>query len=378
MKRFILSILFLFLMAAPVFGQTPQYMPWQVRDAIVSGLDDSQHCGIFAPNNEYHIIPLDKEKMEQYIHQVEERMGGVKSGIIVEEPMKYSYQQLLDAQDRVWARNEEFGVLNASPAIHENAVEFGAEKWTEENKQAVREVAQIDNIIFLEFVPYSKTIENPRGRQRRVVSRFSHVPVDPSLRRRVDAGTIWIDRARLDVSKVTVEGDTIVVEIINTTAEKEQYVKDIVPQSQGHIRFVSVPRKQETEIPDCKFKIVAGRNYLEFDGMLFMMEKAPYIENDEIMLPLEDICDVLKNVLGNRYIQSLEDFRSIVFQEINVIPNGIEVVPSIGGYRYTNPIYEQHITKLNGYKEFNSVIYFPFPMDFKNQGKYIYLNAYSL
>ncbi len=101
----------------------------------------------------YYIKPVkDSKLVKQKINTYSSRSSD-NAAIIVDEPVKYTIDELLEASDRVFALCDELGIGTVALREKENAILVGAKNLTEEKKNNVRKVAQIDidNVLFEEY-----------------------------------------------------------------------------------------------------------------------------------------------------------------------------------------------------------------------------------
>lgn len=100
--------------------------------------------GVYYEDDELHVIPLGTDKMEL----MSDSNYYKEQDIVFDKPVKYSMQDLIDAQEELSNNWDDLGITGIMTDIFNNRICVYAENWTEEKKETIISLLDIDNIHF--------------------------------------------------------------------------------------------------------------------------------------------------------------------------------------------------------------------------------------
>lgn len=119
--------------------------------SVLDSFDENEYGGAYLDGDILHIKPVEFNDIKAEMKQIQRNnvsnsQRNVK--IVVDDVATYTYQELLDAKDKVFDLSDDLGIVTVGISNKNNSIVVGAEEWNEEKEQAVQEVAEIENIIF--------------------------------------------------------------------------------------------------------------------------------------------------------------------------------------------------------------------------------------
>lgn len=142
--------------------------PW---NEFVDSLDPNDYSGVYVKDDQLHIAAMDEPQMTRMVSR-----SRAASSIVVDEAAKYSYQELLDAQDRISEKYSDLGVSAIYLDLKNNNVLVRSKtEWNDERKQKVRECAEIENLVFQVHSGITIDVEEDESATTRAVPRDDEV-----------------------------------------------------------------------------------------------------------------------------------------------------------------------------------------------------------
>lgn len=149
MKKSIVTILLLLVLMIPSaayaaeedMSQTIIHESW---DEIVKNLDNHEHGGIYIDNGMLHIKPV-SETTEPAIWT---RARLAENNVVIDPVATYTIAELKEAKKRISDHRKALEVNSIATSNRDNSVIVTSPDWDVAKKQAVKDVACIDNIIY--------------------------------------------------------------------------------------------------------------------------------------------------------------------------------------------------------------------------------------
>lgn len=137
----------------------------QELSSIINNYSDS-FGGLYfeQETNTYHVIPYANAVNTYDLDNGMDKVDNIDLDIVYDTPAKYSYKELQDASDELGTEEvmSDLEITSVGVDVIGNGLFVGAAEWTEDKKQAVRDVTEIENITFEIFsgVPDEENEEN--------------------------------------------------------------------------------------------------------------------------------------------------------------------------------------------------------------------------
>lgn len=246
------------------------------------------------------IIEAKKEKAAKEIKQRLKMCNPLDTEKVqVKNPKKLSLKELEDARNRVLIQAPLLDICSVEIDENKNAIILKSWKgsWIDDKLQ--KSVAEISHVIFQRIPKEGNEMINDTSSY---MDNFS----DENKNRhqlRMDGGRILKNKIALDIDGVFVTDEEIKVSVIQLDKEKEEKISQIAGKSADKLSFVS--RKERTKRAFYKnlYYMKEGENYIATQGVLIELEHKPYRKNGYLMIPIEEIYEVLNgtNASLHRY-----------------------------------------------------------------------------
>ena len=137
----------------------------QELSSIINNYSDS-FGGLYfdQETNTYHVIPYANAVNTYDLDNGMNKVDDIDLDIVYDTPAKYSYKELQDASDELGTEEvmSDLDITSVGVDVIGNGLFVGADEWTEDKKQAVRDATEIENITFEIFsgIPAEENEEN--------------------------------------------------------------------------------------------------------------------------------------------------------------------------------------------------------------------------
>ena len=154
-KVFAVLIASVMIMGSSVLGyadESEATILTDVAEAVMDELDSmdaDENAGLYYKDGVLHIVPTDESAGKAVLQSAEKKTRSIDNNIVIDAPAKYSTADLHAAKERVYAGGEALGLTAVGINYELNAVNAYAYEWTEEMKQAVYDLAEIENVQFI-------------------------------------------------------------------------------------------------------------------------------------------------------------------------------------------------------------------------------------
>lgn len=134
-------------LAIPIPALAFDQKPTVISDnwnSIMAELDASEHGGIYIENGVLHVKPVARN-VDTLAFSLAKTADDT---VAIDEVADYTVAELKEAKKKISLNREELGVNSIATSNKNNSLIVTAPTWNDEKKQAVKDVAGIENIIF--------------------------------------------------------------------------------------------------------------------------------------------------------------------------------------------------------------------------------------
>ena len=151
MLRKIIAVLLassMLLMCSPsVFAdEEGEILPTDPIDTVIESLDVYNYGGVYVENGQAYISAVNVESLSRVLSTKLSKNRSVDLQI-AENTVKYSYGELLDAQEKIVQSMEsekEYAIYETYIGQKDNVLGVGSPEWTDDKKQEVSKLSGID------------------------------------------------------------------------------------------------------------------------------------------------------------------------------------------------------------------------------------------
>lgn len=146
----------------PIYANDINVLSLEDIDIVesISEFDEETYGGVYYENGIFHFIPVENIKSNQLYDLTKKRSS---SQIHIDNQVKYTLSDLKEASNNVFNMCDILDIVSTSVDIKNNSIVVGDKNnWTDEKKEKVRTIAQIDNIEYIvDDIEFSNGIKTP-------------------------------------------------------------------------------------------------------------------------------------------------------------------------------------------------------------------------